>query len=197
MLNWSEVATIEKNKLASDKPFLLLVKATLPQEENPIYLARNTEDVQWAGHTWIRYPIEVDDTTEDGKESQKLNIKLSNAGGYLQSYAQRYKGFVDSTVTLYIVHVSNLESDIPEYALTLTCTASTYSEAWCTFTLSSDKDFSWRFPPYRYLRDYCRWKYKSVRCGYNGSLSECDGTLATCRIPIRFGGEPGIESGVT
>lgn len=197
MMNWSAVATIEKNKLANDKPFLLLIKVDIPNVDEPVYIARNTEDVTWNGHVFTRYPVEVDDTTEDGKESSQINLKLSNAGGYLQIYAQKYTGFVDSTVTLYVVYAGDLDNPEPEFSVTLTCTASSYTEEWCTFTLSSDKDFSWRFPPYRYLQDYCKWRFKSVRCGYAGSESACDGTLATCRIPERFGGEPGIDSGVS
>ena len=46
MLKWPNAAILEKNRLASDAPFLTLVKMVYGSLE-PIYIARNNEDVNW------------------------------------------------------------------------------------------------------------------------------------------------------
>ncbi|WP_196602167.1 DUF1833 family protein [Pectinatus frisingensis] len=192
---WSLDGIIEKNKLANDMPFLLLVQVEHNSLTEPIRLARNTEDVSWNGQAWYKFPIEIDSITQDGKEVPSLNLKVSNISGVIQTYMQKYGGFVDATVTLYIIHAAHLDNTTPEFSITLSNNMTQYDENWVTFALTSDKDFSWQYPPNKYNRDFCRWKFKSVRCGYAGSASACNGTLSTCRIASRFGGEPGVESG--
>ncbi|WP_196600026.1 DUF1833 family protein [Pectinatus frisingensis] len=192
---WSLTGIIEKNKLANDMPFLLLVQVEHNSLAEPIRLARNTEDVAWNGQTWYKFPLEIDSITQDGKEVPSLNLKVSNISGVIQTYIQKYGGFVDATVTLYIIHAAHLDNTTPEFSITLSNNMTQYDENWVTFALTSDKDFSWQYPPNKYNRDFCRWKFKSVRCGYTGSASACNGTLSTCRIMSRFGGEPGVESG--
>ena len=192
---WSMGGILEKNRLANDKPFLLLMRVKHKSLSEPIYLARNNDDVVWNGITWVRFPIGLDNMTQDGKETASLNLKVSNLGGVIQTYVQQNNGFTDATVTLYVVHAAHLDNTVPEFTLTMTCTATKYDESWVTFSLSSDTDFSWSFPPDRYMQDFCRFRFKGPRCGYVGNAAECNGTLATCRIPSRFGGEPGVTSG--
>lgn len=192
---WSLPGIIEKNKIANDLPWLLLVEVRHKSLEQPIRLARNTEDVAWNGNVWYRFPLEIDSITQDGKEVPALNLKVSNVSGMIQTYIQKYGGFVDADVTLYVVHAAHLDNPIAEFSITLSNSVTQYNEQWITFSLTSDKDFAWQFPPNKYNRDFCRWKFKSVRCGYAGDADACNGTLAMCRIPVRFGGEPGVESG--
>lgn len=47
MLTWESAAILEKNKLASDKPFLMLVEVNHKSLPDTVRLARNTEDVIW------------------------------------------------------------------------------------------------------------------------------------------------------
>lgn len=192
---WSMAGILEKNKLSNDMPFLLLVEVKHPSLDEPVRLARNTDDVDWQGQIWYKFPVDVDNLTQDGKEVPSLNLKISNVSGIIQSYVQKNNGFVDADVTLYVVHAAHLDNPVPEFSITLTNNMTQYDEQWITFSLTSDKDFTWQYPPNKYNRDFCRWKFKSVRCGYNGNADICNGTLATCRIPARFGGEPGVDSG--
>ena len=52
MLRWPATAIIEKNKLASDAPFLVLVKMVHSELTEPICLVRNTESITWDGQEW-------------------------------------------------------------------------------------------------------------------------------------------------
>ena len=67
MLEFSKIATLEKNKLSTDAPFLILIEVNCELLDEPLYLARNTEDVVWNDHTWTAYPIDVEPHEEDGK----------------------------------------------------------------------------------------------------------------------------------
>ena len=49
MLIWPLAAILEKNKLANDKPFIILFKMIIEGVAEPIYLARNNEDILWDG----------------------------------------------------------------------------------------------------------------------------------------------------
>ena len=107
---WETAAILEKNKLSSDAPFLLLLKlhhADLPED---IYLARNTEDVVWSGRTWTRFPFSVTPVTTDGTTLPTVNLTVSNCGGIIQSYLQRYGGMTDAAVKLYVVHTKLLDN---------------------------------------------------------------------------------------
>ena len=47
MNHFSKIATLEKNKLSTDAPFLILVQVNHTELIEPIYLVRNTEDVPY------------------------------------------------------------------------------------------------------------------------------------------------------
>lgn len=192
---WSAAAILEKNKLASDVPFFFLCQIIVDGIEEPILLAANNEDVSWNGKLWQRFPFEPGPITEDGKEIPSLKLQVSNVAGIIQGYVQSFNGFADAEVNLYLVLASNLSSSSPEMEFDYVITETSYNEQWVEFTLGASNDHSYRFPPHRYITNFCHYKFKDIRCGYNGELGECDGTLATCRIPKRFGGEPGLENG--
>lgn len=190
---WTAAGILEKNKLSNDLPFLVLLEIVHKGLEAPVRLVRNNEDIIWNGNIYQRFPFDFDGINEDGQELPSINLKVSNVGGLIESYIQKYNGFCDAEVTIMVVHAAHLDQKEAEYVLHLTCDATRYDEKWVTFCLSGNKEFNYRFPPNRYMRDFCKWKYKSVRCGYSGMAEPCSGTLATCRIPERFGGEPGVS----
>lgn len=193
MNQFSAAGILEKNKLASDSPFLILADIECKELET-IHLVRNNENITWQGNEYIRFPMELNSVTDDGKEIPQVELKVSNVGGIIEGYAQRYSGFVGAEVKVVVVHAAHLDKPYPEYELNLICTATKYNEQWVTFVLSGNVEVNFRFPPNRFMQDFCRWKFKSVRCGYSGNAEPCNGTLKTCRIPERFGGEPGVHS---
>ena len=195
MLNWSLAGILEKNKLANDAPFLLLVQLDVPGLAEPIRLVRNNEDISWNGHSWIRFPIDLDKVTaEDGKELPAASLKVSNVGGMVQTYVQQYKGFCDAPVKLMIVHAKHLDNPVPELEMDYIITKTDYDEQWVIFNIGASNDHSFRFPFWRYLRDFCPHYFKDIMCGYAGNEEPCDNTLATCRIRDRYNGEKGLQS---
>lgn len=194
---WSAAGILEKNKLASDSPFLILIQMDVDGIDEPIRLVRNNEDITWNGQLWQRFPIDFDKISEDGKEIPSVALKMSNVQGMIQAYVQQYKGFCDCPVKLMIVHASHLDNPIPELEFDFVITQTKYDEQWVSFTIGASEDHKFRFPFWRYYTNFCPYHYKDIQCGYAGSADPCDGTLNSCRIPVRFGGEPGIQSGTT
>lgn len=194
MLAWPLAAIFEKNRLASDAPFLTLLKLTHESLSEPVYLARNTEDVQWNGITWEAYAMEFGTDTTDGQQDPSFQITVSNAGGILQEYLQKYKGLGGAEVNIYLVHENYLDNTDPLFELDFVVESVDYDEKWLTFKLSSSPEIANQFPPCTYAAHYCPYKFKSLRCGYSGSGGPCKNTDDSCLIPERFGGEEGMNS---
>ncbi|WP_442766379.1 DUF1833 family protein [Mitsuokella multacida] len=194
MLQFSKIATLEKNKLSSDAPFLLLFDISHEQLAENIRLVRNTEDVTWAGKIWTAFPVDIEDYSEDGKSLPALNMKIAAGKGLITTYLQKYGGLTDARVRIYIVHAKCLDVDKPEMELEFQITETTYDEQWITFTLGASPELANRFPAWKYLTDFCPFVCGDIRCGYTGDKT-CKNNLASCLIPERFGGEPGIQTG--
>jgi len=192
---WSAAGILEKNKLANTQPFLLLLEIEAEGIEETIRLARNNEDVIFNGQIYQMFPFDIDAVVEDGKQIPSLSLKVSNATGIIQGYIQSYNGLADAKVKILLVHAAHLDNTTPEMEFDYVINETKYDESWITFAIGSSNDHSYRFPPQRYITNFCSYRYKDIRCGYNGALDVCDGTLETCRIPKRFGGEPGLENG--
>lgn len=194
MLQFSKIATLEKNKLSTDAPFLLLFDISHEQLAENIRLVRNTEDVTWAGKTWTAFPVDIEDYSEDGKSLPALNMKIAAGQGLITTYLQKYGGLTDARVRIYIVHAKYLDVDKAEMELEFQITETTYDEQWITFTLGASPELANRFPAWKYLTDFCPFVCGDIRCGYAGNKT-CKNNLASCLIPERFGGEPGIQTG--
>ncbi|MDD2960281.1 MAG: DUF1833 family protein [Lachnospiraceae bacterium] len=190
---WSQAATLAKNSLAADTPFLLFVEVISKDLAEPVRLVRNTEDIVWRNSIWTAFPIEVESSSEDGKTIPSINIRVSNCGGMVGAYLQRYNGLVDSEIHIYVILASNTESKYPEFELNFLITEAKYTESWITFVLGASSELVNRFPLFRYNRNFCPFKCGDIRCGYVGD-GNCVNTLDSCLIPKRFGGEPGMVS---
>ena len=190
---FSEAAVLEKNRLASDSPFLIFLEIE-NKEIGVIRLVRNTENIMWQGNEWQAFPLDIETSSEDGKTIPALNVKVSNCGGIIQTYLQQYNGLVDSMVRLMVALASNLENPNPEFELDFLIKSASYDESWVTFCLSASAELMNRFPAHRYINNFCPFRCGDLRCGYIGA-GVCVNTLETCLIPSRFGGEPGIQRG--
>ena len=47
MFKFSKIATLEKNKLSTDAPFLVCIEMKNDMLDEPVRLVRNTEDITW------------------------------------------------------------------------------------------------------------------------------------------------------
>ena len=192
MISLSAISQAEKNKLSTDSCFLVLLEIRL---QTTIYICYNNEDITWGGHTYTAFPFEVGEVTEDETADPNVSLKVSNVARGMQWYVEQSGGGVGTEVILRVVNSLNLAgaADLEEYFVVTACKI---DEQWIEFTLGNGYSAKTRRPIDRYMKNNCPFKYKGLRCGYNGGRPTCQHTLADCRAhgnSRRFGGFPGID----
>lgn len=193
MLSISAITKAEKNKLSTDSAMLVLLEIRLT---NTVYICYNNEDITWNGQLYQAFPFKLGETSEDSDGSDPhVQLQVSNASQGLQWYVEDSGGGVGTEVILLVVNSKNLSgaADLEESYTVLDCKI---DEQWVTFTLGNDYSARTRRPLDRYMKNNCPYKYKGLRCGYNGNKTSCAHTLKDCRAhsnSTRFGGFPGID----
>ncbi|AZO96084.1 DUF1833 family protein [Halocella sp. SP3-1] len=197
MYSLSAIAKLEKNKISSTGTWLVLIEIQFQGET--IRVVNNNEDIEWptgSGTIWTGFPFELGEVSENSKgELPSLQLKVSNVTRTIQQYLEEYAGGTDATVILRVVMSEHLELTTPELIETFSVKSTSTSAQWATFNLGPDCATTQRIPPDRYMQNFCPFKFKGIKCGYSGSESSCNKTLASCRVchnSTRFGGEPGI-----
>jgi len=197
-LNLPANLIIEKNKLATPNPWIILLDIKLPND-TVLYFCKNNEDVVFQGRTYNAINFEIEPTKATSKgEIPTVTLRVSNVTRILQAYLEEYNGGVGSQVTVRVVNTAYLDEDYSELEMTFDVISAEADAYWITFTLGAPNPLLRRFPPDRYIADYCRWEFKSAECGYTGPATTCNKTLENCRRlgnSKRFGGFPGLTGG--
>ena len=205
MLDLSAAAILEKNKLASDGAWLVLLKIVAKQNPTePIYLVRNRDKITWNGAEWIPFPFDMDDINDDGQgEIQSLTVKVSNVTRVIQGYIEELSGGVDATVTVLVVNSNHLDVTAPSVEEEFSVTGTSCDDQWVYFSLGPAYPVSSRRPERRYLKNFCQFEYCGIECGLPESIKAqaptCDKTLISCKNrgnSHRYNGEPSIQGGI-
>lgn len=195
MLNLPLALRLEKNKLVSTAPWLVLLALTLP-DASVIRLAKNNEDVTFGGNVYQAFAFDLGDVRSGGDgRIQGVTLKVANPGRVLQPDMEANDGLIGCAVSLMVVHADNLASDYTELTLAWDVLAAESDGDWITFTLGAENPLRRRFPLHVAIQFSCNWQFKGVECAYAGSVTSCARTLDACRTlanTARFGGRPGI-----
>lgn len=197
-LDISDAAILEKNKLSDNGTWLLLLEI-LYENENPIYLCLNNEEIVWNEHTWTPTIFSLSGIVET-KDSEVPNIPLTivDLNRTLIPILEDYNGGIGATVIIRVVHSQHLDEDTPELEeSTEIIDVSVDSQMKIQFKLGAENLVDRICPPNRYLKNRCRFVFKGSDglCGYSNSETECNRTYARCQElenSARFGGFPGI-----
>jgi len=188
---------IEKNKIASTGAWLVLLE--ISYDETTIRIVNNTEDIEWpagSGQIWNRFPFRMGDVSEDKQgEVPQFTLRVSNVTLTVGNYLKQYHGGTDAAVTLRVVHSDHLDETKPVVEEYFQDKKSLVDAYWVTFVLGPDHSMVRRYPPRRYLKNFCPYQFGDTECGYAGAGGPCDHTLKSCRQlgnSARFGGEPGV-----
>jgi len=190
--------------LSQPNPFVWLFEVVVPSSPaTMLRLAANTSHVNFGVNSngdAIRYEraaftVSVLSETSDGK-LPSIQVAAGNPTREIQALIEEYDGLIGQTAKLYLVNVGAVEAGaLMTYTGEVISTQSTEKAVSCevgAYTLQNQ-----RLPSNRALRDFCRFKYKSNRCGYTGAIADCDKSLDGpngCRAhsnETRFGGFPG------
>jgi phage-related protein len=201
--NLSVKSVIEKNSIAGNEPFLVLLDievidpATKSVVET-IRVVRNSEDFIYQNNTYAAMAFEIELKTEAGTQ-QAVTLKMADFTRAIQERMQAYGGGIGSNVTVTVVNAGNSDQP-PEVQEFFTVTGASAQGYFISWTLGTESILAVIFPKRRELRDRCSWRYKSAQCKYAGNMPSCDLTLQGpngCGVhsnTINFGGFPGINS---
>lgn len=197
----SDVAKLEKNKLNSDSIFLIALDIDIPDVPEIIHIVNNNEDITWNATTYIAFPFSIDEMSESTSgEVSEFTIKVSNVNNVIGNYLRQYdayvknNGFEPISVTISVINTNNLDSATPEIQHKTVLIKPTLTRDTVTFTIGGVNAYNKTINT-RMFRNACRWKFKSVQCGYDGVETTCNKTFARCKElanQSRFGGFPTI-----
>jgi hypothetical protein len=195
---------IEKNKLASDVAWLLLldVQVVDPATGNVIetlHLANNAEDFHWRDSIYVACRFDLALKQESGAQTQ-ITLGITDYTNTVQQYMQLYAGGVGFPVTVTAVPATpaNAPPEVQEFFEIIGAASAGYV---CSFTLGTESALAKPFPRRRQMRDFCAWAYKDGNCKYTGAAPTCDLTLngangcSAHNNTVNFGGYPGIAGG--
>lgn len=198
-LNLPPELVIEKNKLSSTHPWIILLELYL-QDDLVVRLTRNTENITFRGNEYIAIPFELDLISETSKgEIPRVELRISNVTRVLQPYMEYYYGAVGQPVKIITVHTDNLDSDYSDLELEFEIVGTEATAEWLTVHLGIPNPMNKRFPKEKYVANHCNWRFRSPQCGYTGEAQFCDRTYETCkrlRNTRRFGGFRGLKGGI-
>lgn len=195
MLALSAVAKQEKNKLSTDSAFLILLDIDLG--ETVVRICYNTDDVYWGGNLYQAFPFEIGEVREETDGSDvSVELKISNVSRVLQFEVEEANGGNGLPVTLRVVNSLNLSTNIAEIEEYFVIEQTSVTEEYISFFLGTEYSSRTRRPLNRYMKNNCPFKYKGLRCAYNGDMATCQHTLTDCRAhnnSERYGGFAGID----
>lgn len=198
-LDISSDAITEKNKIAASGVWYLLLKIAY-EGETPGYVCLNNEQVIWptsGGNTYLPAIFSLSGISET-KEAEIPAVTLSviDLNRSLLPFIETYDGGVGATVTIYVVHSDYLSNATPETEEEMeVMDVSVDFGHKITFKLGAENLMNLRCPQHRYLKNHCRFVFKSDSCSYSGAETECNRTLARCKVlnnETHYGGFPGV-----
>ncbi len=199
----SLVTAADKNKLASDKVFLVALKIDIKNQDGDLMetlrVVNNNEDIVFAGETYVAYPFNININYEAGSQPT-VSLTAQDVTRALMQRMQTYSGAIGSRVTLFAIHEDNLAgpADFSHVFDVISASSNDYTVSW---TLGANNLLDVKFPSRRQRRDRCAWTYKDANCGYTGALTTCSYTLSEangCEAhgnESSFGGFPGLNNG--
>jgi phage-related protein len=195
-VNNLQIASIlQKNKISNTTAFVVLLEITIPDMADPIRVCYNNENIIWNNQTWIAFPFELGEVNECKSELPSLDLRISNVNKVIGGYIEKAGGGTGATVIIRVINTANLDTPEPDLEETFAVQQVTADVNNVTIKLGADAATTLRRPFWIYTCRNCRWKFKSVQCGYNGDQIACDKTLAQCKKignSERWGGQVGI-----
>lgn len=192
---------IEKNKIASDVAYLVLLEIGVIDPDTSslvetLYVCNNKEDITFNGQLYTAYSLDSNIIQEPGSMPE-MTLTINDYANVIQASMQQYNGGVGFAIKLMYVNSSALDDD-PEIEENFTVESASAQNYIISFKLGAENPLAKRCPKRLQYRESCSFTYKSTECGYSGALTSCDYTLTGDNGCIfhenaeRFGGFPGI-----
>lgn len=198
----SRIAAVDKYKLASTAPWLLLVDFCWQGQH--LRVVRNVDPVTFdagdgAGpqiYTPLAFEL-VDAQVSTNGSLPRISLKVSNVNRMAEGALVQYQGAAGATASIYVLNADNPSGE-PELALYTNIAKTEPTPAWVTFTLTGVSPLRMLFPKFLYYQGTCMWRYKGAQCGYAGPIATCDLSFSGANgcvahgNQVRYGAFPGI-----
>lgn len=200
----SVASVLEKSKLVSNVPFLVLLDIEVIDPESGesvehIYLANDSEEFIYQGHVYQPFVFDIGLKQESGAQPT-ITLTFNDLSNTIQAKMQQYRGGVGFQVAVMVVNTGNKDQP-PEVVEQFEVVGASSANYQVTFQLGAESALAKPFPRRRQMRDFCAWRFKDGNCKYAGEATTCDRTLNGangCAVKvntINFGGYPGITAG--
>jgi phage-related protein len=167
----SVVSNIERHKLASGEPWLLLLDlawpGTNPITDQHVRLVRNLDPITFdAGdgngpQMYEPFNFQMGDLSVNSNGSvPSCEIQASNVMRALQMTIEQYAGAVGASIDLYAVNTSNPAGE-PDLTLSFTVTQTMSDAKLIHFKLGASSPLRRLFPIHMHRPNFCIWQYNS------------------------------------
>ncbi|MBS0150463.1 MAG: hypothetical protein JSR31_05935 [Nitrospira sp.] len=174
----TSLLTQAKNQLSSPAAVIPLLTLEI-DATTTLRLAAHPTTVVFRGDTYGSIGLEIDEATQDAKGGlHDLSVSVSNVTREVSAYLEVHD-LRGKRVTIQYVQSANLADDDAVFVeeryeiMSVHVKGSTF----VMFRLGHDRISQHQFPAGRFLRDSCRWIYKSTECGYTGAIPSCTKVL--------------------
>lgn len=197
----SVATVIEKNKLSSGTAFIILLDLRIVDPNTrdvveTLYIAANTENVVFDGHTYLAANFDLD-VSQKQNQTPEVTLTARDPTQMIQSRLEAYAGGIFSDVVLTVVNTARLDKPA-EVQETFSVLTSSCKEYVVSASLGAANPLQIQFPKYKQSRERCAWRFKGYGCGYAGSAPTCTYALegvGGCKEKgnnLNFRGLPGM-----
>lgn len=156
---------VEKNKLASGNPWILLLRVTL-DDATVLRLAAYPEDVVFATETYNAFPMTIEPIGESGDGNiGSLRVNVANVNRLISSYVEN-ADLLGNAVTLRIVHSAHLTNAADKLDFSYRVNRIAITDQAASFELGHEDLMRLQLPRQRYFRSRCRFIYEDDHCSY-------------------------------
>ncbi len=181
--------------------WLHLLEIVVPTE-NTQRIARNTEDVTYAGDKFDKHNFDVSEQifSSDGSVPRVTVRIAQDRNKIIEKIINDTYGALDGTVKIIKVGEKFLATAIPALEFNYDILATESDDAWVTLTLGIPNPLSASLPKRSYSSSSCPFAtpslFKGPECGYAGVDPSCIGTYQACYAKAnaaRWGGDLGLD----
>jgi phage-related protein len=167
----SVVANIERHKLASGEPWLLLMDLAWPGAnpltDSHVRFVRNPDPVTFdandgnGAQVYEPFNFQMGDLSVSSNGSvPETEVQASNVMRALQQTIEQYAGVVGASLDLYAVNTANPAGE-PDLTLSFTVKQTISDAKLVHFKLGASSPLRRLFPIHMYRPNFCIWQYNS------------------------------------
>ncbi len=181
--------------------WMALCEIVVPTQ-NTQRLARNTEEVTYAGNVFDKFNFDVSEQvfSSDGSVPRVTLRVAQDRNATIEKIINDTYGALGGTVKIIKAGEKYLDTAVPALEFNYDILGTESDDNWVTFTLGIPNPLSESVPKRSYSSSSCPFAtpelFKGPECGYTGADTTCTGDYPACYAKgnaARWGGEVGLD----